>query len=103
MEVGEKIRSRGSHVTTRWVPAHLGVESNEKADKCAKSAAQNELGYLEEYRGEASLSHLTRKAIEIKTQATREWVMEHVKSTRRYRPPGTKAFIERSSGAQESR
>ena len=42
------------------------------------------------YFREASLAYLTRRTTEAKTQATRRWISEHVKTRRRYRPPGCK-------------
>ena len=40
-----------------------------------------------EYLGEASLLHLTRKTTEARSKATREWIRDHVRRERRYRPP----------------
>ena len=34
-----RIRERDSEVTVQWVPAHYGIEGNEKADEFAKATA----------------------------------------------------------------
>ena len=54
----------------------------------AKRAVEGEEGRSDpEYLGEASLSHLTRKAAEARSEATGEWIRNHVRKERRYRPP----------------
>ena len=56
-------------------------------DATAKRAAEGEDRADPEYLGEASLSHLTRKTTEARSKATKEWIRDHVRRERRYRPP----------------
>ena len=42
----------------------------------------------DEYRWEASLSHLSRVATENRSRATARWVASHARPERRHRPPG---------------
>jgi hypothetical protein len=35
----QKLDDKGVHTKSRWVPAHAGVEGNERADQAAKEAA----------------------------------------------------------------
>ena len=66
----------------------MGVEGNEHADAMAKRAAEGEEDMAApEYLREASLSHLTRKTTEARSEATGEWIRSHAKEERRYRPP----------------
>ena len=39
IDFAERIVQRGGSVTIRWIPAHRGVEGNERADQAAKEAA----------------------------------------------------------------
>ena len=83
-----ELRQHDNSVTVRGTPAHAGVEGNERADATAKRAAAREEGRADpEYLGEASLSHLTRKTTEARSNATGAWIREHVRRERRYRPP----------------
>ena len=71
-----------------WTSANVGAEENEHADALAKRAAGGEEGRVDlEYLGEASLSHLTRKTSEARSEATKEWILGHVRKERRYHPP----------------
>ena len=42
---------------------------------------------LEGYAEETSLAHMTRVAMEARSKATTDWIAEHVRPGRRYRPP----------------
>ena len=66
----------------------MGVEGNEQADAAAKAAAEGEGERAEPaYLREASISHLTRETTEARSEATIEWISNHVGRRRRYRPP----------------
>ena len=88
IESVDSLTMRSNAPTIRWTPAHVGFEGNEQADRMAKAAAEGrgemaELAYLRE----ASLSHLTRKTTETRSEATSEWIQGHVGQRRRCRPP----------------
>ena len=75
-----ELRQRGTNVTVRWTPAHRGVEGNEHADMLAKRAAEGKENRAEPgCQGEASLSHLSRKTTEVRSEATRDWIRNHVR------------------------
>ena len=92
IEVCSRILARDGDVTIRWVPAHSGAVGNEVADEYAKSAASG--GAPAEkipdvYSDETSLSHMARVATEARSRETAEWIWEHARAERRYRPlPG---------------
>ena len=65
IRVAEGIASRDNTITIRRAPAHVGVEGNEQA----------------------SLSHLTRKMAEARSEATARWIRDHSGRRRRYQPP----------------
>ena len=84
----DSLTSRNNTLTVRWTSAHRRVEGNEQADAAAKSAAEGEgERAASAYLREASLSHLTRKTTEARSDATNEWIRGHVGRRRRYRPP----------------
>ena len=90
IEVETRLAAAGNRLTIRWVPAHAGAEGNEVADQYAKDAATGRAprerlpgGYAEE----TSLAHMTRVATEARSRATTEWITDHVRPGRRYRPP----------------
>lgn len=84
----QELHQRGNRVTVRWTPAHVGIEGNEQADATAKKAAEGKEGWAEpDYLQEASLSHLTRKTSEARSKTTQDWIRDHVRGERRYRPP----------------
>ena len=89
IEVETRLAAAGNTVTIRWVPAHAGAEGNEVADQYAKDAALAEpleRGCQEGYAEETSLAHMTRVATEARSKATTDWITEHVRPGRRYRP-----------------
>ena len=90
IEVERRIAAAGNMVTIRWVPAHAGAEGNEVADRYAKDAATGRAPgetLPEGYAGETSLAHMTRVATEARSRAEKDWIREHVRPERRYRPP----------------
>ena len=42
-EIQDAIRSEGKHFSLCWVPSHIGVEGNERADQLARAATLNEM------------------------------------------------------------
>ena len=82
---------RGNKVSILWVPTPLGVAGNEAADRLAKKAAGGQIRDVsDDYRWEASLSHLSLAASENRARATARWISTHVKPERRYSSsPGT--------------
>ena len=107
MEVETRLAAAGNRVTILWVPAHAGAEGNEEggrgegkngtggsgsemADQYAKDAATGRAPrerLPEGYAEETSLAHMTRVTTEARSRATTEWIAEHVRLGRRYRPP----------------
>ena len=88
IEVCSRLRARDNMVHVRWVPAHIGIEGNEVADTFAKEAAGGRQYSVEDRQlREASLTHLSRLAMERRSRATAQWISEHVRPERRYRPP----------------
>ena len=95
IEVCSQLVQRGNEVTVQWVPAHVGIEGNEVADRFAKEAAEGRQHSVEDrLRWEASLSHLSRVVTE-RSAATAQWIREHVQPERRYLPPGGTGFRRR--------
>ena len=83
-----QLRDRGCTLTIRWTPAHKGVPGNEHADTLAKEAAENIRHAVDRrYLEEASLSHLTRKTTETRSRAVNDWIKDHIRAERRYKPP----------------
>lgn len=69
-EVCSCIVGRGSTVTIRWAPAHLGVEGNEEAGTWAKAAAEGSSYESDRaHPREMSLSHTTRETTKTKSRA----------------------------------
>ena len=68
MEICDRVLARDNDVTIRWVPAHHGIQGNEKTDGFAKAAAGRSApcsdGVSNELRWETSLSRVTRSATE---------------------------------------
>jgi ribonuclease HI len=57
-------------IILRWVPSHIGIKGNEKADIIAKKAAENGLAAPENRY--CSLSHITRLVKSRKLLETKE-------------------------------
>ena len=71
IEVCSRLIQSGNKVTVRWVPAHVGVEGNEVADRFAKEAAEgHQHSVSDKLRWEASLSYLSRVTTERRSEAT---------------------------------
>ena len=91
VEICSRLVSRDNEVTVLWVPAHVRIAGNEEADRLAKEAAEGRTREAsDEYRWEASLSHLSQVVTENRSRAAAQWVASHVKPERRYRPPGVR-------------
>src|SRR5271156_5828740 len=66
------LRDRGVEVTLQWVPSHIGIEGNERADKTAKEAAGKPIPPgIDRY---SSVSYITRQVKAQKRLETREWL-----------------------------
>ena len=90
IEVETRLAAAGNRVTICWVSAHAGAEGNEVADQYARDAATGRAPnerLLEGYTEETSLAHMTRVATEARSKATTDWIADHVRPGRRYRPP----------------
>ena len=62
---------RNNALTIQWTPSHAGVCGNEHADQVVRRAAEEEEERADPtYLTEASLSNLTRKTTEQRTQVT---------------------------------
>ena len=84
----DSLTTRGNTFALSWTPAHMGVHGNEQADETAKLAAEGRGERAEQTcLREASLSYLTRKTTENRSEATSEWTRTKVGRRRRYRPP----------------
>jgi ribonuclease HI len=58
MAKASELVQKGIEVTLQWVPSHIGIEGNEKADKAAKKAANKSIPQgIERY---SSFSHIIR-------------------------------------------
>jgi hypothetical protein len=74
---GEKVlKMNNCTVTLRWVPGHKGVPGNKQADTMAKRAAKElpEDTYSKRIMKTTSLTYFTRKMIETRMKATKEWI-----------------------------
>ena len=90
IEAETRLAAAGNRLTIRWAPAHAGAEGNEVADQYARDAPTGRAPrerLLERYAEETSLAHMTRVATEARSKATTDWITEHVRPGRRYRPP----------------
>ena len=76
-----KLVESGVRVILRWVPSHIGIEGNEKADMIAKKAAENGLAAPENRY--CSLSHITRLVKSRKLLETKEWLKDRISKRKR--------------------
>ena len=85
ISTAEAVVRRGNIVSLRWTPSHEGVEGNERVDRMAKRAAEEEESRASpQFLREASLSHLTRVTTEARSAATAEWIRMRSGCQRRY-------------------
>ena len=62
----------GIEVILQWVPSHIGIEGNERADQTAKEAAERSIPIgIERY---SSFSYIARKIRAQKQLETKEWL-----------------------------
>ena len=84
----DNLTARDNTLIIRRTPAHAGIDGNEQADETAKLAVEGRGERVEQaYLQEASLTCLTRRTTETRSEATSEWIRTHVGRRRRYRPP----------------
>ena len=63
----------------------------------AKEAAAGQVyGVPDQVRWQASLPNLSRRATERRSEATSQWIGDHVRPERRYIPPGGPGFRRRA-------
>jgi ribonuclease HI len=68
----QELRDEGVEVTLQWVPSHIGIEGNERADKIAKEAATKPAPPgMDRY---SSFSYITRQVKAQKRLETRDWL-----------------------------
>lgn len=70
------------------MPAHSGIDGNEKANKYAKAATEGGSPTdvaPDKCRWEASLFHMARVATEARSRTTVQWISDHVGPERGYR------------------
>ena len=66
------LRDEGAEVTLQWVPSHIGIEGNERADKIAKEAASKPIPPgVDRY---SSFSYIMRQVKAQKRLETRNWL-----------------------------
>jgi ribonuclease HI len=67
---------KGIEVILQWVPSHIGIEGNERADRAAKEAAGKTIPPgAERY---SSFSYITRKIKAQKQAETKEWLYKKI-------------------------
>jgi ribonuclease HI len=66
-----QLQQRGNKVTIRWVPGHLGIDGNERADKSAKEAANSAGRKTAQW---SSLAHIRRVITEGSAMEAEEWL-----------------------------
>ena len=84
MEVWDRVLAHDNEVTIRWVPAHSRVAGNEQADTYAKAAARRSAPHNNDdvpdgLLTEASLSHMSSSATEVRSWVSTEWIASHVR------------------------
>ena len=97
IEVASRLAARGNSIDICWTPAHRGVGGNDIADGMAREAAGGQSQDVpNQVRWQASLPHLSKRATERRSEATSQWIRDHVRPERRYVPPGGPSFRKRA-------
>lgn len=65
--------SSSNNVTLSWVPAHTGIEGNEKADSLARQGAENKLIGPEPYVGISRTTIKARFKLNLNNERTNYW------------------------------
>ena len=74
IKIAEKLTEKGVNIFIRWVPSHLNIEGNERADSLAKKAA-NQLKNAR-IHGYCSFSHINQLVKREKLNDTRYWLLK---------------------------
>jgi hypothetical protein len=75
---GQVFNLQGCKITLRWVPSHKGIPGNEVTDAMAKEVAKEpgRDNYSRQLAKMASFTYLAWRTMEIKSQATKNWIQE---------------------------
>src|SRR5580658_2149529 len=68
----QKLINKGIEVILQWVPSHIGIEGNERADKAAKEIVGKSI--RPETERYSSFSYITRKIKAQKQAETKKWL-----------------------------
>lgn len=74
IQIAQKLTEEGVSIFIRWVPSHINIEGNEKADFLAKKAANKPKNVL--INGYCSFSHINRLIKHQKSEDTRKWLLK---------------------------
>ena len=102
----EHLQAQGLTIEIRWVPAHIGIAGNEKADRAAKEATGwREKGPAGPRAGEPAELHNLRSTLktwahkEANKDWARQWASEkRGRTTFRYTPKPTKSILQLHDG-----
>ena len=74
IKTAKQLTDEGVNVTMRWVPSHINIEGNERADVLAKKAANKQKN--SRIDGYSSFSHINRLIKREKLENTRQWLLK---------------------------